>query len=93
LTDDRRQRARTLVVAALEAVEAELASPRYRLRPEQLGTCQTTLREYLAALDRDALPPRRARPEGLGRLVMDSWPYDVPLGEVVLRAERAWRNA
>lgn len=91
--DDRRQRARTLLVAALAAVDAELAERRYRLCPEQLGACRATLGEYLAALDRDALPPRRERTEALGRIVADAWPYDVPLGEVILRAERAWRNA
>ncbi len=93
MTDDRRQRARALLAAALEAVEAEQAAPRHALPPEQLATCRSTLREYLAALDRDALPPRRDRPEALGRLIVDAWPYDLPLGEVILRAERAWRNA
>ena len=89
---DRRLRARELVATALTAVEAELAVPRYRLCPEQLGTCRDTLRGYLDELDRGALPPRRERGEGLGRLVMDSWPLDVPLGPVVLQAERAWRT-
>jgi len=90
---DRRTRARTLVVSALEAVEQELASPRYQLCPLQLGTCRETLRAYLDEIDRNALPPRKQRGEGLGRLVMDSWPLDVPLGPMVLQAERAWRNA
>jgi hypothetical protein len=90
---DRRSRARELVALALSEVETELAAPRYPLRPEQLGTCRETLRGYLAALDGGALPPRRERAEGLGRLVLDSWPYDVPLAQSVLQAERAWRNA
>ncbi|HEY6099966.1 MAG TPA: hypothetical protein VIW03_11080, partial [Anaeromyxobacter sp.] len=62
---DRRLRARELVANALSAVEAELASPRYRLCPKQLGTCRDTLRGYLDELDRGALPPRRDRDEGL----------------------------
>jgi hypothetical protein len=90
---DRRTRARTLLQSALDAVEAELATPRYALCREQLGTCRETLRRYLDAIDRDALPPRKDRGEGLGRLVQDSWPFDVPLGPVVIQAERAWRNA
>lgn len=90
---DRRSRARALVSSALAAVEQELAAPRYRLCPEQLGTCREVLRTYLDAIDRDALPPRKERGEGLGRLVADSWPFDVPLGPVILQAERAWRNA
>lgn len=90
---DRRTRARELVALALSEVEAELAAPRYTLHPEQLGTCRETLRGYLAALDGGALPPRRERTEGLGRLVLDSWPYEVPLAQCVLQAERAWRNA
>ncbi len=89
---DRRTRARALVASALDAVEAELASPRHELCPEQLGTCRDTLRGYLDGIDKDALPPRKDRGEGLGRIVVDSWPYDLLLGNLVLRAERAWRT-
>ncbi len=90
---DRRARARELIEQALAGVEAELAAPRTELRPDQLGTCRETLRGYLTALAGEALPPRRERPEGLCRLVLDSWPYDLPLANAVLQAERAWRNA
>ncbi len=89
----RRDRARELIRAALGEVEAERRAPRYQLRPDELDTCIETLRGYLAALDRGELPPKRQRTEGLGRLVMDSWPFDVPLANAVLQAERAWRNA
>ena len=89
---DRRARARALVAAALEAVEAELAAPRHQLCPLQLGTCRDTLRRYLEELDRDALPPKGDRDEPLGRLVADAWGFDVPLAPIVLQAERAWRT-
>lgn len=89
---DRRVRARTLVASALAAVEAELASPCHGLCPMQLGTCRETLRRYLAELDSGALPPRAVREEPLGRLVADAWGFDVPLGPIVLQAERAWRT-
>ena len=91
--EDRRNRARALVASALAAVEAELASPSHALCPKQLGTVREGLRGYLAGIDSNALPPRRDRDEGLGKLVVDSWPYDLPLGMLVLQAERAWRNA
>jgi hypothetical protein len=90
---DRRQQARALVASALAEVEAELAVPKYELCPTQLGACRDTLQSYLSALDAGALPPKRDREEGLGRMIADSWPFDVPLGAIVLRAERAWRNA
>jgi len=90
---DRRERARALVLAALSEVEAELRAPRPRLGAGELGTCRETLLGYLAALEVGELPPRRQRPEGLGRLVLDRWPYDLPLARAVLTAERAWRNA
>lgn len=90
---ERRNRARTLVASALDAVERELESPRYKLCREELGTCRETLRGYLDAIDHDALPPKRNRGEGLCRIVMDSWPFDLDLGNLVLQAERAWRNA
>jgi hypothetical protein len=90
---DRRDRARELIKAALCEVEAERAAPRYRLRPEELDRCVETLQGYLTSLEGGELPPRRQRAEGLGRMVMDSWPFDVPLANAVLQAERAWRNA
>jgi len=90
---DRRDRARELILVAISEVEEERRAPRYRLCPEDLDTCISTLRGYLSALERGELPPRRQRPEGLGRMVLDSWPYDVPLANAVLKAERAWRNA
>ncbi len=90
---DRRDRARELIQIALTEVEEERRAHRYQLCTEQLDTCLTTLRGYLSALERGELPPRRQRGEGLGRLVLDSWPYDVPLANSVLQAERAWRNA
>ncbi|HSN90412.1 MAG TPA: hypothetical protein VLS93_04220 [Anaeromyxobacteraceae bacterium] len=90
---DRRARARELLLAAIEQVEAELSSPRLALCPKQLCTCRATLQEYLNALERDAMPPRRERDEGLCRLVLDEWPYGLPLGNAILQAERAWRNA
>lgn len=90
---NRRDRARELILAALSELEEERRAPRYRLPPAELDTCASTLREYLAALERGELPPRRQRPEGLGRMVLDGWPYDVPLANAVLQAERAWRNA
>lgn len=90
---DRRDRARELILVALSEVESERRAPRYQLCPDQLDTCLETLRGYLATLDGGDLPPRRQRAEGLGRLVLDSWPYDVPLANAVLQAERAWRNA
>lgn len=91
--EDRRIRARNLVSVALEAVEAELSAPAHGLPAHQLGEVREALRGYLAALDGGPLPPRRARGEGLGKLVQDSWPYDLHLSTLVIQAERAWRNA
>lgn len=91
--NDRRARARALLAAALDGIESEIAAPRHGLCPEQLGTARDTLRSYLEALDRGDLPARRDRGEGLGRMVLDAWPYDLPLAALVLQAERAWRNA
>lgn len=89
---ERRNRARALVATALSQVEAELAHPSCNLCPDQLGTCKEALQGYLQALDANALPPKRERPEGLCRLILDSWPFDLPLGNAILQAERAFRN-
>jgi hypothetical protein len=89
----RLDRARSLLEAALRQVEAELDDPAGRLCKVQLGTCRDTLRGYLGELEAGTLPPRRERPEGLGKLVVDRWPFDAPVSSAVLAAERAYRNA
>ncbi len=89
---DRRLRARDLLQSALDEVERELSAPRYNLLPAQLGTCREKLRGYLDALETDTLPPKREREEALCRMIMDGWPYDLPLANAILQAERAWRN-
>lgn len=38
------------------------------------------------------LPPRSERYTGMGRMIVDSWPWDVELGEVILQAEHAYRR-
>lgn len=90
---DRRSRARELVEHALSEVEQELTVRRLQLCPDQLGACRSTLRTYLSSLEEGALPPKRERAEALGRLIVDSWPFEMSLGQVILQAERAWRNA
>lgn len=89
----RLDRARTLLEAALREVDGELANPGCSLCKVQLATCRDTLRRYLAEVEAGTLPPRRDRPEGLGKLVIDAWPFDAPISSAVLAAERAFRNA
>lgn len=89
----RHDRARALLQAALCQVEAALADPGCPLCRAQLGDCRATLAGYLAAVEAGALPPRRERPEVLGKLVVDAWPFDAPVSSAVLAAERAFRNA
>lgn len=89
----RLDRARALLLAALREVEAEQANPGCALCRTQLSACHDTLAGYLAAVEAGVLPPRRERPEGLGKLVVDAWPFDAPVASAVLAAERAFRNA
>jgi hypothetical protein len=89
----RLDRAHALLTVALREVESELATPRCGLCRDQLGTCRETLRGYLAAVEGGALPPKKERPEGLCRLVLDGWPFEAPISSAVLAAERAFRNA
>lgn len=89
----RLDRARTLLESALREVEGELANPACTLCRVQLGTCLETLRGYLSAVEGGTLPPKKERPEGLCKLVLDAWPFDAPVSSAVLAAERAFRNA
>jgi hypothetical protein len=89
----RLDRAHTLIEAALREVEGELANPGCTLCKVQLDTCRVTLRGYLAAVEAGTLPPRKDRPEGLCKLVLDGWPFEAAVSGAVLAAERAFRNA
>ena len=91
---DRRQQARALVATALAEVEAELAVAEARALPHPARSLpRRRSAATSSAIDAGALPPKRDRDEGLGQMIVDSWPFDLPLGALVLRAERAWRNA
>lgn len=91
--NDRQERAAALVRQALDAIEAELAAPSAGRCTTRLGTCRETLRAYLSALEGGALPPKRQREEGLGRLVADAaWGFEDQLARALIQAERAFRN-
>ncbi|GAA2786520.1 hypothetical protein [Crossiella cryophila] len=85
----------TAVRAALTAVEAELdrwRSGRGTVGSEsQLDGFQRMLRQMLTHLE--ANRPTGNHYPGMGRVVTDSWPFNTELGELVVTAERAFREA
>ncbi|MET7361048.1 hypothetical protein ABZS76_21745 [Streptomyces sp. NPDC005562] len=61
--------------------------------PEQLGRIRDQLAGAARELSTPPLPSRAQRPRGIGRVVTDSWPYDNPLGGMILEAEQLYLEA
>lgn len=55
-----------------------------------LEIVRTRLKEMLESLEAEKLPDRANRNRGIGRIVIDSWPLDSELGELVTEAEQAY---
>lgn len=59
----------------------------------QLASIREQLARMEAQLSSPPLPPKQQRLRGAGHVIADSWPYDSPLGSVILDAERLYLRA
>lgn len=91
------EEAQASVDAALAALDAELE--RWRTgqgaigNPQQLTLLRRILVEMADTLRSADLPSRADRRPGIGRIVVDSWPFNSELGKLVIEAEEAYRAA
>lgn len=58
----------------------------------QLETIRDVLFKILSQIDSGNIPPRSMRQSGMGRFIIDSWPIDSKLGELIIKAEQAYKN-
>lgn len=58
---------------------------------EQKAEFLSHLRRFRRQLAEGNIPPRDQRDAGLAGEVIDTWPFSY-LGEVIVRAQRAWRD-
>jgi hypothetical protein len=78
---------------AIRAISAEVVSPEpLPVSREQLVRVKDELERMLSAVETNRLPPRVDRNSGLGRVIVDSWPFDWYLGEVIISAAEAYRE-
>jgi uncharacterized protein (DUF305 family) len=59
----------------------------------QLEACKQQLCEMITQMEKAQLPPKHQRLFGMGHMIADSWPINSKLGEALLNAEHAYRNA
>lgn len=91
------EKAQVAVAAALSALEAELERSRAGSgtvsNEKQLSTFRQILIQMAQSLKSGDLPNRMDRHPGMGAVVVDSWPFDSELGELIIAAERAYLKA
>lgn len=91
----KRERALEAVEQAMSALNEEMA--RHERGEGRVGNIHQLrgVREQLEVMHRQLsgnLPPREHRVWGAGRMIVDEWPLNSELGNLVLRAEQAYRN-
>ncbi|YCH29939.1 hypothetical protein M1D48_17655 [Erwinia sp. D4-22] len=46
----------------------------------------------LKNINSDDIPPKSNRELGIARVIVDQWPFDIELGEVIIEAEQAYKS-
>ena len=60
--------------------------------PVQLRSYESHLKEILEQLKNDRVPPQNMRRLGMGKSIVDSWPLDSKLGNLLCSAEQAYQG-
>jgi len=59
---------------------------------EQLATFRRIFSHVLSELDAGVLPPKSQRNLGMAMIVIDCWPFDFYPGQLIIDAERAYKE-
>lgn len=59
---------------------------------EQLATFTRIFSHVLSELDDGVIPPKSQRNLGMAMIVIDCWPFDFYPGQLVIDAERAYKE-
>jgi hypothetical protein len=91
------EKALGVVAAALNAIDEELQRRREGRgsvsNVEQLVAFRKELVHWYQLLESNALPNKDARRPGMSRVIVDSWPFDSALGQLLISAEKAYMEA
>jgi hypothetical protein len=80
-------------VAAIDAVLlAEGADDSWRPSPAELREYRSRLAMMLGDLESGNLPPRSERPDIMSHPIVDSWPLESELGQLIVEAEQRYRQ-
>ncbi|MCH8969438.1 MAG: hypothetical protein IIA66_10025 [Planctomycetes bacterium] len=60
--------------------------------PGQLRSFESHLKDILTQLESGHIPPRNMRKLGMGKAIVDCWPLDSKLGNLLCSAENAYQD-
>ncbi len=60
--------------------------------PAQLRSFESHLQEILAQLESNHIPPKNMRKLGMGKAIVDCWPLESKLGNLLCSAENAYQK-
>ena len=88
------EKAKEKLLRAIAEIDKELVAPSdHRGIPEsQVTRFRSVLSEMLDEVESDHVPHPSSRRAGIGRVIVDSWPNDCPLGQVIIDAEQAYAD-
>ncbi|MEB6222036.1 hypothetical protein [Pantoea anthophila] len=58
----------------------------------QLSKFKESLSIVLTIIKSDNIPPKKERVIGISRVIVDQWPFDLELGNIIIEAEQAYKE-
>lgn len=90
----KRDKAIAICNQALHELTSELAKEKCTIADRsQLLHFKGFLEKIIWQLENNHLPPKNERGSGMGRVIVDSWPLDSKLGNLLCSAEQTYRKA
>lgn len=88
----KQQEALNKVIEAIDCINAELSKfdKEFSYNKETLESFRNELEKIFAEIQSGILPPRNQRKRGMGRVIVDSWPINSPLGCKIISAEHSY---
>lgn len=89
-------RVKQYINEAINEIEPEIRKDsdkdRHGISKQILLDFKQNLEIMLQEVESNTIPHRDARSQKMGYLIVDSWPYNYPLGETILKAEQEYKE-
>lgn len=80
------------ILAIDEAISEKPADIFSVTTQSQLEQLRSGLSKALASILKNKIPEKEYRELGATRVIVDQWPYTLPLGLIIIEAEDAYKN-